>query len=149
MKKIILTVITFLVATSSFARGSNFRCKFSFEDELSPSLGLYQNIFQYSPGNLTDGPFGLVAFISDRFDDKKGEQVIFTNKNINGGTTINDFPKYSGFKKFCPTNVCRLLIDSPTSTGHLSAHATAMIQKKTVDGNFVNHKAVVCEYSFD
>lgn len=149
MKKLILFAVVALNASSSFADASSFSCSFLPNAELAPHISYYQNGFRYSPGNLTDGPFELVAMLSDRFDDQAGDQVIFTSKNRNGGTTINDFPEYSGFNDFCPTNVCRLMIDRPVSTARRSGQAKAMIQKKTEDGNFTNYKAITCSYSFD
>ena len=134
---------------ASAAYSTSFICSFSLTHEMTPYLSYYDDGFRFSPGNLIDGPFELVATFSERFDDKPGDQVIFTNKNRNGDTTINDFPKYSEFKQFCPTNVCRLLIDKPVAVNRRHALAKAMIQKKTAEGNFKNYKTINCDYDLD
>lgn len=149
MKKIILTAVMILNASLSFADGTSFFCSFTPDTERTPYISYYNDGFRYSSGNLKDGPIELEGTLSDRFDDRPGDQVIFTNKNRNGNERTSDFPQYAGFSAFCPTNVCRLMIDKPVSNGRLSAIASAMIQKKTSNGNFTNYKAIKCHYSFD
>lgn len=150
MKKIILTAFIILNSSLCFADSTSFFCSFTPDTERTPYVSYYNDGFRYSPGNLKDGPFELEGTLSKRFDDKVGDQVIFTDRSRNDGKErIGSFPEYAGFSAFCPTNVCRLMIDKPISNGRLSAIATAMIQKKTSNGNFTNYKAITCHYSFD